>query len=107
MPKYLVQVAYSPESWAAMVKHPQDRMEAVRPAVESIGGKFESAYLAFGEYDLIGIIDFPDNVASAAFSIDVASKGAVKALKTTPLLTMDESVAAMQKASSVSYTPPK
>ena len=39
MPQYLVQVAYTPESWAKMVKNPQSRLEAVRPAVESLGGK--------------------------------------------------------------------
>jgi uncharacterized protein with GYD domain len=107
MPKYLLQVAYTSEAWASMVKNPQDRIEAVRPAIQSIGGDIECGYLAYGEYDLIAIADFPDNVASAAFSIDVASKGAVKELKTTPLLTMKEAVEAMEKASSVTYTPPR
>lgn len=107
MPKYLVQVAYTPESWAAMVKNPQNRMDAVRPAVEGLGGKFESAWLAFGQYDLIGVCDFPDNVTAAAFSVSVAAKGSVKALHTTPLMTMEESVEAMKKAGGSTYAPPK
>jgi uncharacterized protein with GYD domain len=107
MPKYLVQVAYTPESWAAMVKNPQSRLEAVRPAVESMGGTFDDAWFAFGEYDLVGICDFPDNVSSAAFSVSVAARGSVKALHTTPLMTMDEGVAAMTKASASTYAPPK
>ena len=107
MGKYLVQVAYTPEAWAAMVKKPQSRLEAVRPAVESVGGKFEEAWIAFGEYDLIGICDFPDNVSAAAFSISVSAKGSVKVLHTTPLMTMQEGVKAMKKAASSMYAPPK
>jgi uncharacterized protein with GYD domain len=107
MPKYLIQVAYTQESWAKMVKSPQDRQKAVAPAVESVGGKFEHSYLAFGEYDLVGIVDMPDNVSMAALSISVASTGSVQDFVTTPLMTMDEAVEAMKKAGSVSYTPPK
>jgi uncharacterized protein with GYD domain len=106
MPKYLVQVAYTPESWATMVKNPQDRLEAVRPAVESVGGRFDDAWMAFGPYDLVGICDFPDNVSAAAFSMSVAAKGSVKALHTTPLMTMGEGVEAMRKAGASTYAPP-
>jgi uncharacterized protein with GYD domain len=107
MPKYLVQVAYTPESCAAMVKNPQNRLEAVRPAVESLGGKFDDAWFAFGAYDLVGICDFPDNPSAAAFSLSVAARGSVKDLHTTPLMTMAESVEAMKKASASAYEPPK
>ena len=37
MPHYLLQVAYTPEAWATMVKNPQNREDAVRPAVEKLG----------------------------------------------------------------------
>ena len=33
------QGAYTPESLAAQIKDPQDRMEAVRPAFEAMGGR--------------------------------------------------------------------
>ena len=39
MPHYLLQVAYSIEGWKALVKKPQNRIEAVRPAIEKLGGK--------------------------------------------------------------------
>lgn len=107
MPHYLIQVAYTPEAWASMVKNPQDRMAAVTPAIEGLGGKVETGYLSFGEYDLIALVDFPDNTDAAAFSISVAAKGAVKGLKTTPLLTMAEAVEAQKKAGGSTYAPPK
>jgi len=106
MADYLVQVTYTPEAWEAMVREPQNRQQLVAPAAESLGGKFKQAWVAFGEYDLIGIIEMPDNVAAAAFSIGVTAKGAVKAIKTTPLISMDQSVEAMGKAQRMAYTPP-
>jgi uncharacterized protein with GYD domain len=57
MPLYLTQVAYTPEAWKSLVKNPHDRMEAVRPAVEQLGGKIVSGYFAFGDYDAVAIVD--------------------------------------------------
>jgi uncharacterized protein with GYD domain len=106
MPHYLLQVAYTPEAWATMSKNPQSRIDAVRPAVEDLGGKVETGYLCFGEYDLIVITEFPSNTEAAAFAIAVAAGGALKGLKTTPLLTAQEGVEAMQRTSRAGYEPP-
>ena len=57
MPSYLVQVAYTPDAWAAMVNQPQNRLEAVRPVVEKLGGKCEHAWLAFGEFNIVGVVE--------------------------------------------------
>lgn len=107
MPYYLIQTAYTPESWEKMIKSPQDRVELVRPAIEGLGGRIEAGYIAFGEYDFATIVEFPDNVSAAAFSISVASKGGLKAFKTTPLMTMTEAQDAMRKAGASTYSPPK
>ena len=107
MPYYLIQTAYTPESWAKMVKHPQDRVELVRPAIEGFGGRIDTAYVSFGEYDLATIVEFPDNVSAAAFSISVSAKGGVKTYKTTPLMTMAEAQSAMKMAGGSAYEPPK
>jgi uncharacterized protein with GYD domain len=106
MPEYLIQVAYTPEAWEAMVREPQNRFELVRPAVESLGGRFKHSWISFGEYDLVGICEFPENVDAAAFSVGVTAKGACKAFKTTPLLTMEQGVEAMRRAQRLSYAPP-
>ena len=44
----------------------------------------------FGDYDLIGVVDMPDSISAAAFSMAVAAGGACKSVKTTPLLTAGE-----------------
>ena len=106
MPHYLYQVSYTPEAWAGFVKKPQDRARAIRPIVRQLKGRLVSFYLAFGEYDLVAIAEFPDNDSAAAFSIAAAAGGAVKAIKTTPLMTVQEGMRAMQKAGRAGYHPP-
>jgi len=103
MPHYLSQVAYSREGWQALLANPQDRIEAVRPAVEKLGGKIKSAWFAFGEYDVVVILEMPDNVSAAAIAIAFAGGGACKSVQTTPLMTVQEAVQAMKKAGESGY----
>ncbi len=105
MAHYLLQVAYKPETWASLVQNPQDRSEAIRNPVEKLGGKVERFWMAFGEYDVIGVVEMPDNVAAAAFAIAIEAGGACKNVKTTPLLSTQEGLEAMRKAASCGYTP--
>jgi len=106
MARCLFQAAYTSEAWAALVKNPQNRVEAVRPAIEGLGGYIESAYFAFGEYDVVMIAEMPDNVGAAALSLAASAGGAVKTIKTTPLMTVEEGIEAMRKAATSGYRPP-
>ncbi len=105
MAVYLLEVSYTSEAWAAMVREPQDRALAVREAVEQLGGKIGSFWTSMGEYDLVGIISMPDTISAAAFGMAVSAGGACKAVKITPLLTMNEGMEAMAKAASCGYQP--
>ena len=103
MPIYLQQVAYSTEGWEALVGNPQNRIEAVRPAIEKLGGKIQNAWFAFGDYDVVLIIEMPSNVDAGAIAMAFAAGGACKSVKTTPLMTAEESVQAMKKAANAGY----
>ena len=105
MPHYLQQVAYSQEGWEALVADPQNRIEAVRPAIEKLGGKIEAAWFSFGDYDVVVITDLPDNVSAAAIAMAFAAGGACKSVQTTPLISPDEAVQALQKANECGYRP--
>jgi uncharacterized protein with GYD domain len=105
MPSYLVQVAYTPETVAAFIAQPQDRTEAIGKVVKKLGGKPGKLYLSFGDYDVVGIYDMPDNVSAAAFAMAIAGGGACKSVKTTPLMSGEEAVAAMKKAGGSGYKP--
>ncbi len=108
MSLYMYQAAYTPESWAAQIKNPQNRVEAVgRQVCEAVGGKFVGGWLCFGDYDLIIIADVPNNESMAAIALAVGAGGALKASKTTVLMTGTEGVDALQKAAAVAkaYSP--
>ena len=105
MPHYLHQVAYSREAWEALLKKPQDRIEAVRPAIEKLGGKIKSAWFAFGEYDIVLITEMPDNASAAGIAMAFAGGGACKGVHTTPLLSVEEAIQAMRKAGESGYRP--
>ena len=105
MPLYMHQVAYSAEGWNAVISHPQNRIDAVRSAIENLGGKVVSGWLSFGEYDVVAITDMPDHVSAAAIGIAFAGGGACKSVQTTPLLTQEEALQAMRKAAECGYRP--
>ena len=53
MAKFLIQVGYTPEAWAAMSREPQNIIDRVRPSAEVLGGSIDSLYFCFGDYDLV------------------------------------------------------
>ncbi len=105
MPHYLQQVAYSQKGWEALVANPQNRIEAVRPAIEKLGGKIEAAWFSFGDYDVVVITDLPDNVSAAAIAMAFAAGGACKSVQTTPLISPEEATQALRKAKECGYHP--
>jgi len=105
MPSYLLQVSYSAEAMAALIKRPQNRGEAVRKSIEKLGGTIGGYWLSFGDYDVVAIIEMPDNVSAAAFALAAAAGGGCKSVKTTPLLSAEDGMAAMQKAGTSGYKP--
>jgi uncharacterized protein with GYD domain len=106
MRSYLLQATYSADSWAALVANPHDRTEAVRAAVQALGGTLTGIWLAFGDTDVVAVLQMPDEVAAAGVSMAISAGGAVTSVRTTPLLTLEEGVVAMRKASSSGYLPP-
>jgi uncharacterized protein with GYD domain len=106
MAYYLYMAAYTAEAWASLTKNPQNRMEAVRPVAQALGGDLEQAWLSFGEYDVVALLRMPDNASAAAFAVAAAAGGALKAAKTVPLLTLEEGVEVMRRAGTAGYRPP-
>src|SRR5207244_4555666 len=82
MAHYLFQGTYSSDSWKTLIKKPVNRFDAIRPAIEKLGGSIEGAWLAFGDYDVVLIAEMPDNVSAAAFALAVAAAGSLKTFKT-------------------------
>jgi uncharacterized protein with GYD domain len=78
MPKYLVRANYVGDGIKGlMTEGGTARMEAARASVESVGGSLESFYYAFGEVDVYGIGEFPDDATATAWSLTVNASDAV------------------------------
>jgi uncharacterized protein with GYD domain len=90
MAKYLINASYSAEGLKGLYKDKASgRLAGVTQMIESLGGKVECAYLALGEYDVVLIVDLPDNVAASAVALTVSATGLVRT-RTTALLTVEE-----------------
>ena len=90
MAKYLITASYNAEGMKGLQKDKASgRQQAVRQVLESVGGRLESIYYAFGQDDVVIIADLPDNVAASAISLTVSAAGLVRT-RTTPLMTVEE-----------------
>jgi uncharacterized protein with GYD domain len=107
MQHFLIQISYTSEAWKILIREPQNRLEFMRSVIENLGGKVENSFLMFGDYDVVGILQMPDNISSAALSMAIMAGGAVENVKTTPLMSWDEGVEAMKKAKMAMYKPPE
>ena len=105
MSSYLIQVSYTVESVASLIKNPQNRTETVRKSVKKLGGKLVGIWLSFGDSDVVVIVDMPDNASAAALALAVGGSGTAKCVKTTPLLSIDEGMVALKKAGNSGYKP--
>jgi uncharacterized protein with GYD domain len=106
MPLYLTRFSYTPETWARLSDHPEDRREAARAYIESVGGKLHGFWYALGEYDGYNIWEAPDSVSMAAVAIAISGGGALSKFETTELLTVEEALDALRRAPSVGYRKP-
>lgn len=106
MPFYLMRFSYTPEAWARMIEKPEDRRDVARSVAENLGGKLHGFWYGFGEHDGFVLIEAPDNVAAAAFSVGIASGGSLRSSETTVLLTVEETMEMLGKAGGVPYRPP-
>ena len=106
MALYLTKFSYTPETWARMIAKPEDRRKAAQGYIESVGGKLHGFWYAFGSHDGYTLWEAPDNVSMAAVALAIGSGGALAALDTTVLLTVDETIDALRKAQQVRYRAP-
>ena len=106
MALYLTRFSYTPETWTRLIKNPEDRREAARKYIESVGGKLHGFWYAFGAYDGYNLWEAPDNVSMAAVVIAISGGGALSKCETTLLLTVEETLNALSRAEAVAYRPP-
>jgi uncharacterized protein with GYD domain len=106
MALYMTQFAYTAEAWASLVKNPQDRSVQIRELAQQMGGRLVGLYYCFGEYDGVVLAEAPDDTTALAEAMAAVTPGHVKAIKTTKLFTVEETMEAMRKAGSLTFQGP-
>jgi uncharacterized protein with GYD domain len=89
-----------------MDQPPTDRAAVVSRLCESAGGRMESYYLMFGDWDGFAVIEVADSRTAAAISLTVSSTGAFGRIKTHELLEAGELAGVLSSAAGLTYTPP-
>ena len=104
MAKYMVLGNYNDQGAAGLIAQGGSaRVNAIKALCKQIGGKLESCYFSFGDYDIVAVIEAPDNVSMTAASLAVAASGIVS-MKTIVLLSPKEMDEAATKVPG--YKPP-
>ena len=103
----MIQFAYNSDTVGKLIANPEDRSVAVKNLVEKLGGKLLAFYYTYGDYDGILIVDMPDNTSTLATVMVAFSAGGTAKLKTSVLITVEEAMAAMKKASGLKLEQPK
>ena len=90
MPKYLIQANYTQQGVKGLIAEGGTaRLAAVQKLTESMGGKLEGFYYAFGQTDLFVVVDVPDATSALAVSLAVNSSGGATTT-TIPLISVEE-----------------
>ena len=64
MPRYLIQGSYSHEGIEGVrTKGGSSRRDRMAEAAKSLGGQLEAFYFAFGDHDVVVLLDLPDHQA--------------------------------------------
>jgi uncharacterized protein with GYD domain len=90
MTKYLFEGTYVGAGVTGLLREGgTKRRDALVEALNSVGGSLESFYFAFGETDVLGVFEVPDQTDAAALSLTINSTGSVK-VRLRPLMTAED-----------------
>ena len=104
--KYLVLFSLTSEAIKRFVAKPSDRAAVIQELAASAGGRLESYYWMFGQYDGVGVLELPDSRTMAAFSLAVTGSGAFTHLETHELIEASDLAAIAERARGITYQPP-
>ena len=107
MAKFVIFYSFKPETVAAMIEAPDNRIDAVRRLIEGARGKLESYYWMQGQFDGLLIAEMSPMDVNAV-SLAVSSCGVLSHIETHELIDPSEIVPllAQAKAARANYQPP-
>lgn len=95
---YITRGNYSEHAFQGMLKHPEDRHDAVAQLFAAAGGKLLSYYVTMGEFDFTTVAEFRDGVDALSALVVAAGTGGVRNLNTVAAYTTADAKKAEGKA---------
>ena len=77
MAKYVMLINWTDQG-IKTVKDSPKRADAARAVAKKLGCELRKIYMTIGAYDLVGILEAPDDEAAAKFVLTVAGAGNVR-----------------------------
>lgn len=99
MARYAILFSLTDDALAALLKNPRDGKCPLRKLLETAGGKLESSYWVFGEYDGIAIVELLNATAVVAVCVAGLSAGALQDVEAHALISLDSLATIAERAS--------
>jgi uncharacterized protein with GYD domain len=77
MATYIILANYT-QKGIESIKDSPDRLEASKVAFEAMGAEVKAFYLVTGQYDMVIVVEAPDDITLAKLVLSVGSRGAVR-----------------------------
>ena len=77
MPTYIQLIKYTQQG-INKVKDSPARLDAGREKFKQLGVQIKDTYLTMGRYDLVSIVEAPDDETYARFTVELGSQGNVQ-----------------------------
>jgi uncharacterized protein with GYD domain len=103
---YMMRFSYTPEAWQRLIANPEDRRQVATALLEKLGGRLVGFWYALGQQDAFVLFEAPDNIAAAAFSTGIVSRGSLRAAETIVLMTVEETIGMLGMAKELPYRAP-
>lgn len=88
MPYYILLINWT-EQGISKINESSDRYNSFKASLEKVGGKLVGGYYTFGEFDVIIIIEAPNDETVMSLMLKIGSAGNVRT-KTLKAFTADE-----------------
>jgi uncharacterized protein with GYD domain len=88
MPTYILLSNWTQEG-IQKVKESPKRLDRIKSALRKAGGKMKAFYMVMGRYDLVAVVEAPDDETVARLALTIGASGAART-ETLKAFTEDE-----------------
>lgn len=89
MPIYISLVKFTTQGVSTMKDQGVSRSDTVQKNVEALGGRLIDAYYCLGQFDVVAVLEFPDNQAAMKAAVLNSAMGHIE-IMTMPAVRREE-----------------